>query len=163
MKLYDLKEKEGQEMKRTTAYLFGLVIVGVLVSVGIASAFGAGFIGKEQRAAIKKAIEENNFEAWKTAMEQTLTQENFNRLVEKYRLMTERRELQNTIIEAIKEGNFTAYKEAMEKLSSYMMSEEQFNAMVQHYNTTKSGRFGKFVPLYGFGCRKGFGGHHMLW
>ena len=69
-------------MKRTTAYLLGLMFAGVLVSAGIASAFGAGFANDGQSSAIRQAVENNDFEAWKTAMEETMTQENFDKLVD---------------------------------------------------------------------------------
>jgi uncharacterized membrane protein YgaE (UPF0421/DUF939 family) len=163
MKLYRDKNKSGK-MKRTIIYMLGFMIVGVLVSVGIVFAFNSRFMSEEQRLAIKRAIEENNFEAWKAAMEQTLTQENFNKLVERYKTITERKELLNKVKQAIKEGNYTAYKESMEKLVSlYIMSEEQFNAMIHHYNITKPGRFGKFIPLYGFEHRRGFDRYFIPW
>jgi phosphoenolpyruvate-protein kinase (PTS system EI component) len=145
-------------MKRTTAYLLGLMIAGVLVSVGIASAFGGGFASEEQRLAIKKAIEENNFEAWKTAMTEALTQENFNKLVERNKAMTERKELQDAVKQAIANGDYNAYKQAFENLKGSMqvMSEDDFNAMVERYKA------GELVGGFGF-PRGGFGGHHMPW
>lgn len=120
-------------------FILALIIVGILGSAGIAAAFGAGFITTEQRSAIKQAIENNDYDAWRNAVIATLTPENFNKLVERYKIMSERRELQNAIKQAIKEGNYTAYKEAAEKLiSTYrVMSEEEFNALVEHYKAAQ--------------------------
>ena len=145
-------------MKRTTAYTYilALMIAGVLASVGIASAFGGGFANEKQRSAIKKAIEENNFEAWKTAMTEILTQENFNKLVERNKAMAERRNLQNAVKQAIADGDYNAYKQAFENLKGSMqvMSENDFNAMVERYKA------GELVGGFGFPGR-GFGRHHM--
>jgi hypothetical protein len=131
--------KMRMKMKKFT-YLLAIMLVGVMGTAGIAAAFGgfwgAGFINSEQRTAIKQAIENNDYNAWKDAIIATLTQENFNKLVERYKVISERRELQNAVKQAIKEGNYTAYREAMEKLiGTYkVMSEEEFNALVERYN-----------------------------
>jgi enolase len=145
-------------MKRITAYLLGLMFAGVLVSVGIASAFGAGFANEEQSSAIKQAIEQNDFEAWKTAMEQTLTQENFNKLVEKNKKMTERKELIDAVKQAIANGDYNAYKQAFENLKSsiQVMNEDNFNSMVERYKA------GGLIGGLGFPGGE-FSGHHMTW
>jgi len=135
------------------------------VTIGIASAFfGAGFGNEENRLAIKQAIENNDFNAWKNAIIETLTQENFDKLVERYRTITERRELQDAVRQAIENRDYEAYKKAVENLiGSYkVMSEDDFNAMLQYYNATESGK--GFGPLGGFDCpRRGFGKHLMPW
>ncbi len=141
---------------RKFTYLLALTLVGVIATAGIVAAFGAGFITSEQRSAIKQAIENNDYEAWRNAIIATLTQENFNKIVERYKAISERRELQNAVKQAIKEGNYTAYKEAAEKLiSTYrVMSEDEFNALVERYNAAKVGCW----------CyKRGFGRPHILW
>jgi uncharacterized protein HemX len=128
------------------------------VTTGIVSAFfGAGFRSEEHRLAIKQAIEKNDFNAWKSAIIETLTEENFNKLVERQKVMTQRKELQNAIRQAIEKGDYEAYKKAVENLiGSYkVISEDDFNAMVQRYNATESGK--------GFGHIRGFGRHIMPW
>jgi len=139
--------------------LFVIVIIG---SVGSALAFWPYLMNKEQKEAIQEAIKNNDFEAWKNAIISSLTQENFNRIVERYKVTTEIKELQNKIIRAIKEENYNEYKEAMEKLidlyksiSKEYLSEEYFNYIVQRYNETgkivypkmlcPTGRIGRFV------------------
>ncbi|MEM2924793.1 MAG: hypothetical protein QXJ68_03800 [Methanocellales archaeon] len=118
-------------------FILVLMLLGVLGTAGIAAAFGAFTI--DQRAAIKQAIENNSYEDWREAMIATLTQENFNKIVERYKIMTERRELVNAIKQAIKEGNYTAYKEAAERLikTFRVMNEEEFNAFVEHCKETQ--------------------------
>ena len=143
---------------KKTIHLLGLMIAGILISAGLASAFGVGFASEEQRSAIQQAIEENNFEAWKTAMTETLTQENFDKLVERYQAMNERRELENALRQAIVDGDYNAYKQAFEKLKDSMqvMSEDDFNAMVERYTAGEL--------RGGFRCLgRGFGMHRMAW
>lgn len=141
-------------MKKTTAYLLGLMLAGVLTSAGLVSAFGAGLVSEESRLAIKQTIANNDFEAWKTAMTETLTQENFNKLVERNKAMTERRDMQNAVKQAITNGDYNAYRQALENLKGSMqvMNEDDFNAMVERY------RAGELVGGFGFPGR-GFGGH----
>ncbi|MEM7826834.1 MAG: hypothetical protein QXQ40_01265 [Candidatus Aenigmatarchaeota archaeon] len=146
-------------MKRIYIYLLASTLC-ILASISIALAFGPRFASKEQRLVIKQAIENNDFEAWKTAIIETLTKENFKRLVERYKLMSERKELQNKIRQAIKDGDYQAYKEAVEELiGSYkVMSEEEFNVMVQRYNETGIDYIGKYSCL-----RERFNRHDMRW
>jgi len=139
--------------------LFVIVIIG---SVGFSLSFWPHLMNKEQKEAIQEAIKNNDFEAWKNAIISSLTQENFNRIVERYKVTTEIKELQNKIIQAIKEGNYNDYKETMEKLidlyksiSKEYLTEEYFNYIVQRYNETGKivhpkmlcpiGRIGRFV------------------
>jgi len=137
--------------------------VGLIIFTGLVSAFRLGFVSEENRSAIKQAIENNDFEAWRSAITETLTRENFDKLVERYNAMSERRKLQDAVRQSIEDGNYEAYKKAVENLGSYkVMSEEDFNAMVQRYNATESGK--EFGPIGGFGCpRRGFGRHYIPW
>ena len=152
------------KMKNITIYLVALVLVGIIGSAGLASAFGLGFIRNEQRTATTQAIVDNDFDAWKAAITETLTQERFDKLVERHSAMSERMELQNALRQAIEEGNYESYKEASESLMNLnkVMSEEEFNNMVERYKARETGE--GFGPAYGFGYHKrGFGGHRMRW
>lgn len=139
-------------MKKTTICLSSLLMLCIMVSAGFAFAFGTAGNG-EHESAIRQAIEENNFDAWRTAITETLTQENFDKLVERHKTMSERREMQNAVRQAIEAGDYEAYKEAMESMNSNKtMSEEEFNA-------TASGDFKQFS---GFVGHRGFGRHNMF-
>lgn len=152
-------------MKKLTLILSALLI-GLVAISGTVFAFGSGFPGFglnfESREAIQQAIEANDYNAWKEAMIATMTQENFDKLVERYKAMSERKEMQNAVRQAIEAGDYEVYKQAVENLvGSYkVISEEDFNAMVERYNTTASG--GGFGPQGGFVYhRGGFGKHYM--
>jgi hypothetical protein len=123
-----------------SANLLIFFVIGIIGSAGIVLAFWPTFANKEQRIAIQQAIKKNDFEAWKNAIISSLTQENFNKIVKRYNVTIEIRELRNIIKHAIKEGNYTTYKEAMEKLidlyKTLLINEEYFNYAAQHYNET---------------------------
>jgi hypothetical protein len=140
-------------MKNAATYLIAFFIIGIIGSVGVALAFWPAFANKEQRVAIQQAIKNNDFEAWKNAIISSLTQENFNKIVKRYNVTIEIRELQNTIRQAIKEGNYNTYKEATEKLidlyKTLSISEEYFNYVVRYYNET--GRVSCPIGKIGFG------------
>jgi len=145
-------------MKKVAIGLSALLI-GLAVISGAVFAFGfPGFgLNFENREVIQQAIEANDYNAWREANIATLTQENFDKLVERYKIMSERKELQNAVRQAIESGDYEAYKQAVENLvGSYkMISEEDFNAIVERYNTTETGK--------GFGYpMRGLGKHHML-
>jgi|GEM_PF-2036440 len=147
-------------MKKTTIYLLALALAGILGSVGLASAFGFGFFDGQNRTAIERAINDNDFGAWKTAMTETLTQENFNRIVER-RSMASNRTAQMSVMKAIKSGNYTAYIDAVDNTikSGNAMTEEEFNAAVARFNTTD----GVNASWKGFGHKRWFARHGMHW
>jgi hypothetical protein len=133
--------KGGKKMKRKALYASGLMLFTILASAGLVSAFGSGMLSEDQNSEIIQAVEENDFAAWKAAVEETLTQENFDRLVERHKDMTERKGMQDALRQAVANGDYDAYKQAFENLkgSMEMMSEEEFNAMVERY---QEGGFG---------------------
>jgi hypothetical protein len=140
-------------MKKINKYLLVLIPIGLIAFSGLVYAFGGELINQDQRLAIKQAIESNNYTAWKEAIIGTLTEERFNKTVERYNAMTQRKQLQDAVKQAIQKGDYEAYKEAIGNLSSHMvMSEENFNAMVNRFNTTNMTEPGR-----------GFGRFHMLW
>lgn len=78
-----------------------------LLGVGVATAFPFGFnkgpmaqeLSEEDQAemlefqdSLQTAIEEGDYETWKSLMESQLTEENFNRVVEMHQKMEENRE-----------------------------------------------------------------------
>lgn len=143
-------------MKKTTMYVLGLIIAMFLVFASIVSAFGAGLLTEDQKSAIKQAIANNDFEAWKNAITATLTQENFNKIVQRYNQTIQRKELMKAMRQAISDRNYTAYEQAFNALKSSIqpISEDEFNAMVEHYNSTESGN--------GWGFRRGGPGRNFM-
>jgi transcriptional regulator with AAA-type ATPase domain len=105
-------------MNKKYLAIFAIAMVA-LVGIGTVSAFGFGNgmknISDDDKAemqehmdAVRTAIENNDYEAWKSFMESQLTEENFNQMVERHNEMAQFREQ----IEAAKEsGDFESLKE----------------------------------------------------
>ncbi|MBS3143774.1 hypothetical protein J4446_02785 [Candidatus Woesearchaeota archaeon] len=104
-------------MNKKYLAVFAIAMVA-LVGVGMVSAFGFGNGMKglsdndgaqmqEQMEAVNSAIENNDFEAWKSLMESQLTEENFNQMVERHNEMKEFREQMETAKES---GDFESMK-----------------------------------------------------
>lgn len=152
-----------------------LAIMIVVVSIGAVSAYGGKFIGMnpESQDNIVNAIKANNYTAWKEAMSAQLTEENFNKLVQRAQTMSQRHgnmseklALNQEMNQAIKDGNYNAWKTAAQKANSPMISridtQDKFNMLVQLYQAKQDGNSTKVKELSAqLGLTGGFGRHHM--
>jgi len=141
--------------------MFGaLAIMIVIASVGSVSAFGGHFFRMDPDGgnAVVDAIKEKDFNAWKNAISAQLTEENFNKLVQRqeamsqrHENMSERRALSKEINQAIKDGNYEAWKTAVVNSKSPMVSkitnEDQFKILVQLYQAKQDGNYTKVKEL----------------
>ena len=120
--------------------------VGIVAAAG-ASAFGLGFWqSTEDRTAIQDAIANNDFTAWKTAVTATLTEDNFNKMVERHNNMVQRRENMDEMRTAIDAGDYDSYIEAVGNMDNLPddfqpLSEEDFNLLVQIHEARQSGDY----------------------
>jgi|GEM_PF-1189337 len=142
--------------------VFGLLAIMVIVaSIGSVAAFGGKIPGTDpqSRENITNAIKANNFTAWKEAMSAQLTEDNFNKLVQRCQTMSQHEnmsEMQRTMFSgrqalnaemntAIKEGNYTAWKTAAVNSKSPLVSkitnEDQFKILVQLYQAKQDGNY----------------------
>ena len=158
-------------MKRISI-LSVLAVMVLVFSIGAASAFRGNFFGMdpdESREEIVNAIEAKDYNGWKTAMSDRLTEENFNELVERHEARSEMREQREVKIQAIEAGDYEAFKVAAENwpMLSNIQDEGDFELLVQlhqakqdgDYETVKelseqldlSGRFGQHKILGQFG------------
>ena len=153
-------------MNKTTTGIIALII-GILAISGTAFAFGWG-LNSENREAIEDAIEANDYNAWKEAMIETLTEEEFNKLVE----MNQNRKIaeQNKQIaeKALEEGDYETWKEAMEILErpkiTELITEENFDTFVKLHEAKMNGDYETIQELseeLGFGMRRPCG-HRMF-
>jgi len=72
---------------------------------------------KETKESIESAIESNDYSAWKSLMETQLTQERFDKLVEKQNDMSELKDLKNQLKQAFKDEDQEKIDELKEELS----------------------------------------------
>jgi len=162
--------------------LFGMLAITIVVaSIGSVAAFGGKFPGidPQSRNNITNAIKANDFNAWQAAMSAQLTQANFNKLVQRYQAMSQRRgnmsEKQGfsarqasnaAMVQAIKDGNYDAWKTATVNSTSVLVSKitnaDQFNVLVQLYQAKQAGNNTKVMELsQQLGLPAGNGKHKM--
>ena len=106
--------------KTTMLVVAGLLMIGLIASAGIVSAFGGRFYGgdSDAREAIRQAVENNDYDAWKDAMSGTITEDKFNKILERHESMSERRgmvkERRDAVEQALETGDYNAWKSAIE-------------------------------------------------
>jgi hypothetical protein len=130
-------------MKKITVGVLAFSIIAIL-GIGIIAAFPFGNMKfnkdltdeektqmQEFHDSLKQAIENNDFESWKSLMESQLTEENFNLLVERYNQMSEENEanqaIRDQIKDAMKAGDYETAKELRESLGKNTMGFERGN------------------------------------
>ncbi len=169
-------------MNRTK--LFGLLAITIVVAtIGSVAANGGKFPGidPQSRDNITNAIKANDFNAWKEAMSAQLTQDNFNKIVQRYQAMLQkhgnmsekhgtmfsaRQAMNAEMIQAIKDGNYEAWKTAAVNSKSPLVSkitnEDQFKILVQLYQAKQDGNYTKINELsQQLGLPAGNGKHKM--
>lgn len=149
--------------------VFGLLAIMVVVaSIGSVAAFGGKFFGMDTESgnAIVSAIKAKDFNAWKKAITDQLTEDNFNKLVEQQAAMSQRHEtmsekrgamysgiraLNEEMNTAIKEENYTAWKTTVvnskSPLASKITNEDEFKILVQLYQAKQDGNYTKVNEL----------------
>ena len=152
-------------MKRTK--FFGVLALMIIVaSLGTVSAFGGHFFGMdpESREDIVNAVEANDYGAWKEAMSNRLTEENFNMLVERHEQMSEMREQREDMKLAIEAGDYEAFEVAAKDwpMLSNIQNEDDFEILVQLHQAKLDGDYETVEELREqLGLLDGFGKHKM--
>lgn len=157
-------------MKNKTILLMTLSIVAIL-GLGLVAAFlGNGKMHsglyeideemKQFKVAIQEAIENEDFESWRTLMESQLTQEKFDGLVEKHNQFSEEIPSKEEMMQAWENKDY----ETMAQLKEQMYGEEGMNqfrgSMHGDYTGEFQGHEGYFQ--YGEDSYKKEGFFHML-
>jgi hypothetical protein len=145
-------------MKRKS--ILGLLALIILIgSIGASQAFGGNFFGMDSgtRDVVVNAIKAKDYNAWKEAMSAQLTEENFNKLVERHELMSEKRTAMSSergafneqMVQAIEEGDYGAWKEAAVNtpMISKIKNEDDFKILVQLHQAKQEGDFEKVKEL----------------
>ena len=126
--------------------LIPVIAAIALLSVGLVAAYGGGFgfgggMTDEERTVIQTAVENNDYNSWKTAMESQLTEEKFNQMQQRHAGMQEHRAAVEAALEA---GDYTAWKTAVgsdgrEAKMAEVVTEENFATFVKMHEAQKSG------------------------
>ncbi|MCE8424500.1 MAG: hypothetical protein J5U17_01820 [Candidatus Methanoperedens sp.] len=164
--------------------LYGLLAITIVVAtIGSVAAYGGKFpgINPQSRDNITNAIKTNNYTAWQAEMSAQLTQDNFNKLVQRYQTMSQkygnmsekqgtrfygRQALNAEMIQAIKDGKYDAWKTAAVNSKSPLVSkitnQDEFNILVQLYQAKQDGNKTKVMELsQQLGLPAGNGNHKM--
>jgi hypothetical protein len=113
--------------------LLGVIAVSLLAVLGVSfvSAFGFGFGGKnlgnitdeqkaaleDKRDAVREAVENNDYEAWKEIMSAEITEEKFNEIVERHQKMEQFHDLMNQLREAYDSDDEEAIEDLKAQIS----------------------------------------------
>ncbi len=138
----------------------------LVFSIGAASAFGGNFFGMDSgsRENMVNAIESKDYDSWKEAKSDRLTEENFNERVEKHEARSEMRELREDKIRAIEAGDYEAFKVAAENwpMLSNIQDEGDFEILSQLHQAKLDGDYETVEELRKqLGLLGGFGKHKM--
>ncbi len=138
----------------------------LVLSIGAASAYGGKFFGMdpESREDMVNAIEAKDFDAWKAAKEDRMSEENFNERVAKHEARAEMRELREDKKLAIEAGDYEAFLVAAENwpMLSNIQNEDDFETLVQLHQAKLDGDFETVEELREqLGLLGGFGMHKM--
>ncbi|MCD4766135.1 MAG: hypothetical protein K8R34_06465 [Methanosarcinales archaeon] len=152
-------------MKRTRFFSV-LALMIILAALGTASAYRGNLSGmnSESRENIVNAIETNNYQAWNEAMSNRLTEENFNKCVERHEARSEMREHREYKRQAIEAGDYGAFLVAAEnwpKLPN-IQDEGDFKLLVELHKAKLDGDYDTVNELREqLGLPGRFGEHKM--
>jgi len=161
--------------------MFGLLAITIVVAtIGSVAALGGKFPGidHQSRDNITNAIKANDYNAWQTAMSAQITQDNFNKLEQKYQTMSQkhgimteksfsdRKALNAGMIQALKDKNYDAWKtavvDATSPLATKITTQDQFNVLVQLFQAKQEGNYTQVKELsQQLGLTSGMGTHRM--
>jgi len=118
----------------------GIIAIISLVVVGLLAA-GASAFGFFHSQDAKSAIENNDYNGWKSAIESQLTEENFNNMVERHQNMQKRRLHDDAMRQAIDDADYAAYVTVAQDAGIQAMSQANFDIMVQVHEARQNGDF----------------------
>ena len=138
----------------------------LVFSIGSASAFGGNFFGmdSESRENMVNAIESKDYDSWREAKSDRLTEEKFNERVARHEAMSEMRELREDRKQAIEAGDYEAFKVAAENwpMLSKIQDEGDFEILSQLHQAKLDGDYETVEELREqLGLLGGFGKHKM--
>ncbi len=122
-------------MKKHLIGLFALFVLGI-VATGAVSAFGG--LGKQvNKEEVIGALEADDFDAWKQAMQAGLNEENFEHMKEMHSNRAQRMEHREEINAALESGDYEAWKQVIESLdkepiiAEKILDEEDFDTLAE--------------------------------
>jgi len=136
-------------MKKENKYIKGF-LVGTFVSVvSLAAIYQVSAMnGKKENNQVKKALEENDYGAFKKALTDSCQKRVDNMTEEKFQKMRERYMNRKKVMEAIEKGDYEAFKNAVAgSLLEGKVSEEAFQKIVELHKARVEGNTEKVREL----------------
>ena len=129
--------------------IFGILAVAIigLLALGLVSAYrGMGFGNQENMEEVQAALEDGDYEAWKEAHQNMLTEQRFEQEKEMYQNREQMRLNQKAVHQALEDGDYGAWQEAVAnceraRLNAEDVSEEDFQIMVQMHQARQNRDF----------------------
>ena len=133
-----------------------LIVVAIVVVLGLSLVAAYPFSGlfndkqSELHEAIQSAIENDDYSTWRSLMEEKLSEENFDLIVERHKVMSEKFETKQETMQAIQNAmdakDYDAWKTAIESNKMYFnladkITEDNFATFVQLHAAKQSGDF----------------------
>lgn len=154
--------------------ILAFLAIGLVIAGGAVSAFGYGK-GMGMSEDVEDALNSGDYKTWRNAMEDELTEDNFNEMRARHQEMNQHRENDQLFREAVEEGDYGAYVEAFNTVfpDGEVMSQTDFETLVEIHEARAEGDFeladslmddldeGVFPGMGpGFGGPRGPGGMH---
>lgn len=124
------------------------LVLGLAASAGLVSAYGF-----EKNEAVREAIETGDFDAWREAMKTDITEENFDRLQERFHEREQMKEHQEAIDQAIGSGDYGAWILAIEEMResrqdiTKIITEENFEKYAEFHEAIKEKDIGRAAEI----------------
>lgn len=134
-------------MKKKFVGIMALLAIGLLLTGGIVSAFGPnGFANDDE---MRQAIDNGDFQTWKSLHEEKLTESEFAKVQERHQERENRMLGREDLRDAIESNDYEAYSQAVLEIDSnaIVMSEEDFAMLVEMHRARLDGDMDKWSEL----------------
>lgn len=136
-------------MKKKFVGIFALLAIGLLLTGGIVSAFGPNGFAKANNDKIQQAIDNGDFQSWKSLNEERLTESEFARIQERHQERENRSLGREDLRAAIESNDYDAYSQAVLEIdpNAIVMSENDFAKLVEMHHARLDGDMNKWSEL----------------
>jgi len=113
--------------------IVALIFIAMVATGAFAMPFGGKWFSGEN---VQNAIENKDYETWKSAISEQLSEDNFNKIVERHGKREGFRETRQAARNALEEGDYEGWREAILSCENLpedfeIPSEEDFNKLVE--------------------------------
>ncbi len=122
--------------------IFGILALMVFITSSAAvSAFHGRFLDEDSMENLRTTLDEKEFEEWQEVITSELTEENFEKALERHTRRQGHRENMVEVREAIEAEDYEAYQEAVIEFDMYEreLSEDEFEILIQSHKAMQEG------------------------